>query len=84
MVTTKREQSKVSVNYPSSEENSVFREVSLYSNLFNFNLIVKGLNPGVINLIVTQVGGVRVGAYLRLGAYYFFLSLGWVLIRVGY
>ena len=33
---------------------------------------MKGLNPGVINLIVTQVGGVGVGAYLRLGAYYFF------------
>ena len=86
MVTTKREQSKVSVNYPSSEENSVFREVSLYQNLFNFNLIVKGLNPGVINLIVTQVSGVGGGRLFEAGDLLFFSAFGmgayssWVLI----
>ena len=50
-------QSKVSVNY--AEENSVFGEVS-YWYLFNFNFN--------FNLIFTQVGGVGVGAYSRLGA----------------
>ena len=51
-------QSKVSVNY--AEENSVFGEVS-YWYLFNFNFN--------FNLIFTQVGGVGVGAYSRLGTY---------------
>ena len=51
-------QSKVSVNY--AEENSVLGEVS-YWYLFNFNFN--------FNLIFTQVGGVGVGAYSRLGAY---------------
>ena len=55
--------------------------------VFNFNF----------NLIVTQVDGVKVGAYLsligrgrggvdaysRLGAYSFFFPLGWALIRGG-
>ena len=50
--------SKVSVNY--AEGNSVFGEVS-YWYLFNFNFN--------FNLIFTQVGGVGVGAYSRLGAY---------------
>ena len=50
-------QSKVSVNY--AEENSIFGEVS-YWYLFNFNFN--------FNLIFTQVGGVGVGAYSRLGA----------------
>ena len=49
-------QSKVSVNY--AEENSIFGEVS-YWYLFNFNFN--------FNLIFTQVGGVGVGAYSRLG-----------------
>ena len=53
-------QSKVSVNY--AEENSVFGEVS-YWYLFNFNFNFN------FNLIFTQVGGVGVGAYSRLGAY---------------
>ena len=50
-------QSKVSVNY--AEENSIFGEVS-YWYLFNFNFN--------FNLIFTQVSGVGVGAYSRLGA----------------
>ena len=50
-------QSKVSVNY--AEENSIFGEVSFWY-LFNFNFN--------FNLIFTQVGGVGVGAYSRLGA----------------
>ena len=50
-------QSKVSVNY--AEEKSVFGKVS-YWYLFNFNFN--------FNLIFTQVGGVGVGAYSRLGA----------------
>ena len=89
MVITKHEdihvtKHKVSVNY--SEENSVFGEVS-YQYLFNFNF----------NLIVTQVGGVGMGAYSRLALHGRLLTFsafrvgthsrwalirGWALIRI--
>ena len=53
MVITKREDvtKQGFCKLPLLEENSVFGEVSLYWYLFNFNLIV------------TQVGGVGMGAY---------------------